>query len=591
MSNQNVGPTALGKAVVVVFILALLAGAGFFFKDSIFPQNTDASNQVVDLDAFNQNQQLSTPSPSPSTPVQSTVSDAPGGITTVSEYTFVPNEKLPPVKGVSAYKWNDEEKIVQFPINVWIGWLPIVAANNGFAPNEDSVFYKKYGFKVNLKLIDDPVTARDAFVSGDSYVLWGTLDMMALFAPELMRDSRTAPRIYQQVDWSSGGDGIVVRNGINSVKDLKGKTIVYAQNSPSQYFINNILLQSGIQPNEVTHRYTATAFEAAAAFVSDSSIDACVSWAPDIYNIPEKVRGTRILTTTAEANKLIADVWAVRADFARDHPEIVEGLVGGIFEGMRLLKNDTQKAKAIQQMSEGYGMSAEEVRSMTADAHSTNFAENVNFFLNANSPSNFERTWNNIIFVYRELGLIGTPIRFDEIMDFSVIKKFQESGEFADMVDENVASFSPVTYAKLNLEKPILTQTIRINFYPNSTNIYEPQHDELYNPIPDTLYDPNVDATIEKVARLSGQYDKAIIAIVGHADSSMKGKVPPGVVKKLSLERAQSVADSLVEKYGFDQSKFTVTGKGWDEPADMNDPNNQTLNRRVEIAVYSPEQK
>ncbi len=251
------------------------------------------------------------------------------GITTVSEYKYVPGEKLPPVKGVSGYKWDPAQKVVNFPINVWIGWLPIVAANHGFSPNADSIFAKKYGFKVNLKLIDDPVVARDAFAAGESHVLWGTLDMMVLFAPDLMKDSRSAPRIFQQVDWSSGGDGIVVRGAIRSVADLKGKTIVYAQNSPSQYFVNNLLLNAGVQPCEVKHKYTATAFEAAAAFVADKSIDACVSWAPDIYNIPEKVKNTSILTTTAEANKLIADVWAARADFAKDHPDIVKGLVAG----------------------------------------------------------------------------------------------------------------------------------------------------------------------------------------------------------------------------------------------------------------------
>src|SRR5690606_23062863 len=139
---------------------------------------------------------------------------------------------------VSNYEWDPNEKIVKFPINMWIGWLPIVAANHGFAPNEDSVFFKEHGFKVDLTLIDDPVVARDTFASGRSHVLWGTMDMMVLFAPELMKDSRTAPRIVQQIDWSNGGDGIVVRDAIKTIKDLRGKTIVYAQNSPSQYYIN-----------------------------------------------------------------------------------------------------------------------------------------------------------------------------------------------------------------------------------------------------------------------------------------------------------------------------------------------------------------
>ncbi|HQO26584.1 MAG TPA: phosphate ABC transporter substrate-binding/OmpA family protein [Acidobacteriota bacterium] len=573
MTTEKVGPTALGKIVIVLFILGCLAAAGWFFRDTIFPGRDGGG--TVDMDKFREQQ-------------GGAEAMDPTGITTVTEYKYIPAQKLPPVKGTSAYKW-DTNKVVEFPINVWIGWLPIVAANNGFAPSTESVFYKKYGFKVNLKLIDDPVAARDAYAAGNSHILWGTLDMMALFAPELMKDSRTAPRIYQQIDWSNGGDGIVVRSKIASVRDLKGRTIVYAQNSPSQYFINNLLLNAGIQPGEVKHKFTSTAFEAAAAFVADPSIDACVSWAPDIYNIPEKVKNTRILTTTAEANKLIADVWAARADFAKDHPEIIEGLVAGIFEGMRMLKDDTHKARAFQWMAEGYGMAVDEIRAMEADAHTTNFAENKEFFLNANSPSNFERTWKNITFVYKELGLLDTPVRFDEVMDFSVLQKLETKGTFADMKNEYVTQFSPTTYSKVAAEKPILTQTIRINFYPNSSNIFEPQHDEFGNALASTLYDPNATATLEKVGRLAGQYERAVIAVVGHTDSSMKGKVPRSEVERLSLDRANSVKNSLVKKYNFDPNKFVIQGKAWDEPADANDPMNQALNRRVEISVYPPE--
>ncbi|MCU0606363.1 MAG: phosphate ABC transporter substrate-binding/OmpA family protein [Candidatus Edwardsbacteria bacterium] len=571
--TQKVGPTFLGKLVGIIFIVACVAAAGWLFRNTLFPR---AGTRGVDLAKFQSENGAEAVDPK--------------GITTVSEYKYVPSEKLPPVKGTSSYKWDKGQKVVQFPINVWIGWLPIVAANHGFAPNEQSVFFRKYGFKVNLKLIDDPVTARDAFASGESHILWGTLDMMVLFAPELMKDSRTAPRIYQQIDWSNGGDGIVVRSKIKSVADLRGRTVVYAQNSPSQYFINNLLINAGIQPGEVKHKYTATAFEAAAAFVADPAIDACVSWAPDIYTIPEKVKNTRILTTTADANKLIADVWAARADFAKDHPEVIEGLVAGIFEGMRDLKDEKAKAQAFQWMAEGYGMSVDEVKGMALDAHSTNFAENKEFFLNANAPANFERTWKNITFVYKELGLLATPARFDEVMDFSVIRALDAKGQFADMKNEYVTVFAPTSYQKLSAEKPILTQTIRINFYPNSANIFEPQHDEFGTAVPNTRYDPSADATLEKVGRLSGQYERAVIAIVGHTDNSMKGKIPRDAVHELSLDRANAVKQALVKKYKFDPNKFAVDGKAWDEPADPAAPYNQALNRRVEISVYPPEQ-
>ena len=162
--------------------------------------------------------------------------------------------------------------------------------------------------------------------------------MVPLFMEELKKDSRMQPRIFQQVDWSNGGDGIVIRRNAAkdpqhpTVADLKGKKIVLAQNSPSEYFVLNALVNGGLQPGDVEFVYTQDAFQAAAAFNSDKSIAACVSWAPDIYNLSE-VEGNHLLVSTATANKLIADVWFARADFARDHADICEGLVRGIFDG------------------------------------------------------------------------------------------------------------------------------------------------------------------------------------------------------------------------------------------------------------------
>ena len=87
--------------------------------------------------------------------------------------------------------------------------------------------------------------------------------------------------------------------------------------------------------------FTDDAFQAAAAFNAQKDIAGAVSWAPDIYNL-EKVKGNRMLVNTSTANKLIADVWFARADFAKDNPGIVEALVRGIFDAMRELKERTE---------------------------------------------------------------------------------------------------------------------------------------------------------------------------------------------------------------------------------------------------------
>ena len=570
MAEQGARLTTLGKIISVLLILGLV-GVGVY---------------VVARRSLGPGGKLGEPG-SAEAP-QSEAPDA-TGVTTVKEYKYVPADRLPPVKGVSQYKWNANEKVLRFSYNVWAGWLPVIAANHGTKPNAESVFSKKYGFKVEMVLMDDPVAARDAFAAGEVHTLWGTVDMMVLFAPELTRDSRTAPRISQQIDWSNGGDGIVVRGGIHSVSDLRKKTVTLAQNSPSEYYLTSLLLSAGLRPADITTKYTATAFEAAAAFVADKKVDACVSWAPDIYKIPDRVAGTRVLSSTADANKLIADVYAFRADFVRDHPDVVEGLVAGIFEGMDLVKEKPEQAA--KWMADAFGMKPEEVMSMRNDAHATNFAENVQFFLNSLNPTNFERTWKNAAYVYRELGRISAPAPFDQVMDFSFIQNLQKKGSFAQQKDESVATFTPSSFRKVPAEAPILTQTIRINFYPNSANPYEPARDDLGTPIQGRLYDPNVDATLEQVARLAGQFARAVILIEGHTDSSMKGKVPLQAVRDLSVARAESIKRALIDKFKFDPNKFSIEGKGWEVPADSNDPGNQALNRRVEISVFPPEQK
>ena len=185
---------------------------------------------------------------------------------------------------------------------------------------------------------------RDAFAAGNIHIGWATLDMVPLFMEGLRKDSRVMPRIYQQVDWSNGGDGIVVRDTIKTMTDLRGKTVVLAQNSPSHYFLLNALINGGVQPAEVKFKFTQDAFQAAAAFNADKNLAGVVSWAPDIYNL-EKVKGNKIIVTTATANKLIADVWFARADFAKDNPDIMEGMVRGIFDAMQDLKAQDNKQK------------------------------------------------------------------------------------------------------------------------------------------------------------------------------------------------------------------------------------------------------
>ena len=511
------------------------------------------------------------------------------GITTVKEYNYVPAQRLPEVKGVSNYK-PMADRTVRMALNVWAGWAPVIYANNGLKAGK---VWKAPGgkdFKLELVLIDDPVAMRDAYAAGDIHIGWATLDMIPLFLEGLKKDSRTMPRVFQQVDFSNGGDGIVVRENIRSVADLRGKSIVLAQNSPSQFFALNALINGGLQPADVEFKYTQDAFQAAAAFNADKSIAAVVSWAPDIYNL-SKVKGNKLLVTTATANKLIADVWFARADFAKDNADVIEGLVRGIFDGMEALKDQAAKQAVAKLMATGYSIPETDALAMLGDAHSTNFAENKDFFLNQNNPANFERLWNTAYYLYRKVGAVGTPTPFDQVMDFSIIKKLEAEPKYAAQKNEYQVQFAPTTAAQVQGEsEEILTKTVVIHFYPNSWDLKKMIVRTVDGKEKSELYDPNVDAVVEEVGKLAGQYGAARIVIEGHTDASMKGTVPSSLVQELSLNRANAVKEALVRKFtSLQPNQFVTAGKGWDRPADASDAGNHAKNRRVEVKVYPAE--
>jgi NitT/TauT family transport system substrate-binding protein len=513
--------------------------------------------------------------------------DNAGGVTTVKDYTFEPAQKLQKLD-TADLKPLGKDRTVRFAINVWAGWAPIIYANGGMAAKKVWKDAKGQDFKVELKLIDNPQDMTSVFAAGDIHIGWATVDMLPLVVQRLNRDKRSMPRVYQQIDWSNGGDGIVARDNIVSVNDLRGKTIALAQNSPSHFFLLNVLLNAGVQPWEVEMKFTGNAFEASAAYKANKDITAAVTWAPDIYTLTEDakgqpIKGNKLLISTQTANKLIADVWFARADFAEANPEIIEGLVRGILDSTtELLTDEAKKAEAGKMLDGAYDLPAGTGVSMLGDAHWTNYAENADFFLNQNNPTNFERTYNTAYLLYKAINQVEAKVPFDQIMDFRVIKKLGAEEKYSSQKNEYRYNFTPTSSEGVNVESAVLTKTVTINFFPNSF--------DLNKQVDGKPYDPNIKNTIEEIGKLAGQFGAARIQIEGHTDASMRGVADERLVRELSLQRANSVKAALLNQFPkLDQNQFVAAGFGWDKPADANDLENHAKNRRVEIKVIPAE--
>jgi NitT/TauT family transport system substrate-binding protein len=571
--------TTRGKILLTIVLLAVVGFGVYRWWDKIAPQSKP---QNVSVDVAKVKQEIAKAKEAPvDIPLLAGTNVA----------ALVERTGIPAVTGVSDYKkeMKDGKPVIEFPINVWPGWAPIIMANAGMEPSDQSVFAKKYGFYVHLAIVDDPVKARDLFASGQSHVLWGTLDMIALFAPELVKDSRTVPVVCQQVDFSAGGDGVVARGDIHSINDLrmkggKHKKVVLAQNSPSHYLIMSLLIDAGIDPGDIDFKWSADAPSAAKIFVQDSTYDAFVGWSPDIYNVTDKMKGSRLVVTTGTANHLIADVWAVRNDFYRDHPEIVAGLVKGIFEGVDMVRKDP--TRAAQALASAFSLPAEDCKNMVGkdggiaegDAHLTNYRENAKFFLDPFNPANFEVVWNSASTIYKSLGTIATTVPASKVKAANVLAAMSEA--YKDVRDLSQPTFKPDALMKMSAEAgtgQVLTKAVIISFEPNKSVL-------------NTNYDTTIPGVLDEIGKLAGRFGNAYIIIEGNTDASKKGIVPTDLVRQLSYDRADAVRKAIMEMYQFDPNKFKVVGNGWDNPlpgcTDPSNAENNKKNRRVEVKVF-----
>jgi len=572
--------TTRGKLVLTLLLFGVVGFGVFRWWDQLAPQSRPTSLSINPAEVKKAVQQAAQSAPD-SIPL----------LAGTNEAKLVERSGIPAVTGVSGYsrELRDGKLVVQFPINVWPGWAPIIVANAGLEPSDQSVFYKKYGFFVHLAVVDNPVQARDLFASGRSHVLWGTLDMIALFAPELCKDSRTVPVVCQQVDFSAGGDGIVARGEIRSINDLRPsggrrKKVVLAQNSPSHYLIMSLLIDAGIDPGEIDFSWAADAPAAAKIFHEDHKYDAFVGWSPDIYTLTDGSKDNRLVVTTGTANHLVADVWAVRNDFLKDNPQIVSGLVQGIFEGMDMVRKDP--GLAARALSTAFKLPEADCKKMVGkdggitegDAHLTNYRENAKFFLDPFNPANFEVVWNSASTIYKSLGSISTTVAPAKIKNKEILGALSEV--YKDVRDLSQPTFRPDALKNMSAEAgagQVLTKAVMVAFEPNKSVL-------------NTEYDNTIPATLEEIGKLAGKFGNAYIIIEGNTDSSRKGIVPADLVRGLSYDRADAVRKAIMEKYRFDPNKFKVIGNGWDNPLpNCTDPGNaehNRKNRRVEVKVF-----
>jgi len=491
----------------------------------------------------------------------------------------------PPLEAAAAYVPKDG--VWQIDISEYAGYGGLIVANGGLAPNPESIFSKEYGFKVKITVGESETWS--PLNNGRLAAIATTTDALAV----LGRSFEAV--VPAQIGYSRGADMVVVDRGIASVNQLAGKVLAASQFNESEFFIRYLAQEAGVpvkvlrdldgrpQAGELGLVFYEDAFAACDAYAHELAggrprLNGCVGWTPRTDEVVAQSNGAAKVLVSNRNLLVIADILAVNKGLAKAHPEMVRGLVHGLLEGNRRLRDEPDAHIGV--VAQAFGWSEAETRDELTRVHLANLPENQAFFSGSiDSAGSFGGIFQSAILAYGSI--IRNPTDAGRFADSAHLDALAKKGLFAGQKIA-IAPIKTATVAALEGD-PLLSKDIRFFFEPNSALLDRnaPQNLEYLD-------------TIKRFLQVS---PGSTVLLRGHVDNARvnefreKGGDP--LVKSMALkamelsrQRALAVSEALRERHKeIDATRIEAVGRGWEEPAGSD----SDLNRRVEVQWFTLE--
>lgn len=471
----------------------------------------------------------------------------------------------------------------------------VLSANDyQMTPADDGEFAKN-DLDVTLTLENDIREQLKDYLSCETPIMRGTQGMLNAVADLTENDPRTRQVAFYQHGFSNGADAIVVRQGINGAEDLSGKTIVTQAYGPHLSYLARILAdgesdakESGQPWQAPTILYTEdqvgfTGNTPAKAFAEDSSVDAVFVTSADARILTSggkvgtgaegSVKGASIMLSTKSANRLISEVFVVRADYLEKSRDQLSRLTKAMFSAEETVRENVVKQvvdwESVGEYLLGDSGAEKEAQEMWRDVETVGVQGNIDW-ANDSKPRSYKSINDEIQSALVASGMMSSA--------YAIAKADWDYGNFSGNVfdqrraslpsfDNNKAS-SVVSDMKQSgdLEKNALME-FEINFVANQKGFKVKDYRTEF----------------DKVLELAATYGGAVITVEGHSDplKYLKQKHNGASVsrlrsiqqsaKTLSMSRALEVRNVVLDyaeerDQTMDESQFVTMGHGLTEP-------------------------
>ena len=275
----------------------------------------------------------------------------------------------------------------------WTGFAPLTLA-------EKAGIFKKNGVDVEIKFI--PQASRHLALASNA------IQCAATTVETHVTWNANGVQITQVLllDKSNGGDGIAVRKDVNSMRDLKGKSIGVDAPGTSPFFVLAYMLKkNGMTMNDIK-RVTLSPQAAANAFIAGQN-DAAQTYEPYMSAVRDNPNAGKILLTTKDY-PVVVDTLGCPRSFVRQNPKLVQAMVNSWFEALELIKKDPVKSNeimgaAVKQSGEQFAKSAAFIAWQGKEANRKFFAGEISTFSKEAAELLLE---NNVIRAIPDIGTL-----------------------------------------------------------------------------------------------------------------------------------------------------------------------------------------
>ncbi|MGY3856003.1 taurine ABC transporter substrate-binding protein [Aeromonas intestinalis] len=192
----------------------------------------------------------------------------------------------------------------------------------------DGTFAKESGAKVEWRKFDSGASVVRALASGDVQI--GNIGS----SPLAVAASQNVPiEVFLLASKLGDSEALVVKQGLANPQDLVGKRIAVPYTSTTHYSLLAALKHWGVDPAKL--QIVNLQPPAIIAAWQRGDIDGAYVWAPALNQLSKE---GKVLTDSAQVGTWGAptlDVWVVRKDFAKSHPEVVQAFVSSTLAAQR----------------------------------------------------------------------------------------------------------------------------------------------------------------------------------------------------------------------------------------------------------------